>query len=81
MKYISLIVVLGVMGKKGDKAIDEIIDKFRVIVVAIVVIYAAFAIIESLIKNIPFWMQIIFGGLFVLFVYSVRDTTKEFIKK
>jgi hypothetical protein len=68
------------MGKKGDKAIDDIIDKFRVFMIAVILIYVAFAIIGSLIKDIPFWMQIILGSLFVLFVYSVRDNAKEFIK-
>lgn len=68
------------MGKKGDKAIDEIVDKFRVFVIAVIVIYAAFAILGSLIKDIPFWLQIVIGGLFVLFVYSIRDNAKEYIK-
>ncbi len=68
------------MGKKGDKAIDEIIDAFRVLVVAAVVIYAAFAIIGSLIKDIPLWIQFVLGGLFFIFVYSVRDKAKEFIR-
>lgn len=68
------------MGKKGDKAVDELIDAFRVLVVAAIVIYAGYAIIESLIKNIPLWIELVLALLLVAFVYAVRDKVLQFIK-
>lgn len=68
------------MGKKGDKAVDDIIDAFRVLMVGAVVIYAGFAIIGSLIKDVPLWIEIVLGGLLVIFVYAVRDKVQQFIK-
>ncbi|MFZ2412226.1 MAG: hypothetical protein WAW23_11690 [Candidatus Methanoperedens sp.] len=68
------------MGKNGDKAGDKIIDLFRVFVIGIIVIYAGFTIVESLIKTVPLWIQVIFGGLLVAFVYAIREQVIEFIK-
>ncbi|MFZ3058525.1 MAG: hypothetical protein WA102_02195 [Candidatus Methanoperedens sp.] len=68
------------MGKKGDKAGDKIIDLFGVFAIAIVVIYAGFSIVDSLIKTVPLWIQVIFGGLLVAFVYAIREEVIEYIK-
>lgn len=68
------------MGKTGDNVGDKLIELFRVFVIAIVIIYAGFSIVESLIKTVPLWIQVIFGGLLVVFVYAVRDQVIEFIK-
>ncbi len=68
------------MGEKGDNVGDKLIELFRVFVIAIVIIYAGFSIVESLIKTVPLWIQVIFGGLLVVFVYAVRDQVIEFIK-
>ena len=48
--------------------------------IAIVVIYAGFSIVASLIKIVPLWIQVIFGGLLVAFVYAIREQVTEFIK-
>lgn len=71
------------MDKKGNKADEpdvKIIRLFQVFAIAIVVIYAGFSIVDSLIKTVPLWIQVVFGGLLVVFVYAVREQVKEFIK-
>jgi hypothetical protein len=68
------------MGRKDDKAEDKLTELFRVFLIAIFVIYAGFVMVESLIKTVPLWIQVIFGGLLVVFVYAVRDQVIEFIK-
>ncbi len=69
------------MGKTGYDAGDKLIKLFQVFVIAIVVIYAGFSIVASLISTVPLWIQVVFGGLLAAFVYAIRDQVMEFIKK
>jgi uncharacterized protein (DUF983 family) len=64
----------------GEKVGRKIIDLFVVFVIAIVVISAGYMIVESLIKTVPLWIQVIFVGLLVAFVYAIKDQVIEFIK-
>jgi uracil phosphoribosyltransferase len=41
------------------------IDKFKVYVVAVVIIIASFGILEGVMKSMPLWIQIVVVGLFV----------------
>ena len=64
-----------ITGKKGDRVVGEIVT----FVIAAVIIVAAFAIIGLMIKDMPLWIQVL-GGLFVIFVYAIRDRAMQFIR-
>ncbi len=62
-------------GEKGDRVVSRIVT----FVIAAVIIVAAFAIIGLMIKGIPLWIQVL-GGLFIIFVYAIRERAMHFIK-
>ena len=59
---------------------DSFINLFRVFAIAVVVIYGLYAIVAALIPTVPLWIQVVFGGLLAVFVYSIRDQIMEHIK-
>lgn len=65
--------------QRGDRA-GKLIEIFQVFAIGIIIIYAGFLIVDSLIGDVPFWIQIIFGGLLIIFVYAIRDQVIDFIK-
>jgi mannose/fructose/N-acetylgalactosamine-specific phosphotransferase system component IIC len=68
------------MGKKGDNVENKLMEIFRVFVIAIIIIYGGYSIVESLIKTVPLWIQVPLGGLLVAFVYAVKNQVFEFIQ-
>ena len=70
------------MGKAGDQAVDKLIDAFRVVVVGVVLIIAAWGILEQILTDtgISVWIKYIVYGLIVFFIYLIRDKVIEFTK-
>ncbi len=64
-----------IIGEKGCRVIGRIVT----FVIAAVIIVATFAIIGLMIKDIPLWIQVL-GGLFIIFVYAIRERAMHFIK-
>jgi hypothetical protein len=62
-----------------SKDASRVIERFKVFAIGIVVIYAGFSIVDSLIKTVPLCIQVIFGVLLVAFVYSIREQINDFI--
>lgn len=71
------------MGREGDKAVDKLVDAFRVFFVGAVLIVVAYLVIKSLLQTagLPSWIIYIIIGLLVFFVYIMRDKVIEFTKK
>lgn len=70
------------MGKAGDKAVDKLVDAFRVVVVGVVIIIAVWGILEQILTDvgIPIWIKYIVYGLILFFIYLTRDKIIEFTK-
>lgn len=63
-----------------EKEIEWVIGAFKLIVIAAVVIYATYAIIQSLIPGVPAWIGAVLLGILAIFVYAIRDKIKEALK-
>jgi len=60
---------------------DKLIEAFKVLIIAAVLIVAAFQIIDSLLSSVPLWIKLVLGSLIVAFVYAARDFVIGTIKK
>ena len=66
--------------ENADKLIEWAWDAFRVLIVGVVIIFAGYSIIASLLAQVPLWIQLVLGGLLATFVYAIRDKILAFLK-
>lgn len=63
-----------------EKEIDWVIGAFKLVVIAAIVIYAAYNIIISLIPGVSSWIGAVLIGILAIFVYAIRDKIKKALK-
>ena len=62
-----------------EKEIEWVVGAFKLVVIAAVLIYAAYLIIQSLLPGVPAYIGAVLVGILGIFVYAVRDKIKDSI--
>jgi len=72
------------MGKETQKLTNDLIDIFKLIFVAIILIVVLFMVIKSLVGEVPAYVASIIIGLGGIFLYatnkSIRDHINDWLK-
>ena len=72
------------MGKETQKLTNDLIDIFKLIFVAIILVVVLFMVIKSLVGEVPAYVASIIIGLGGIFLYatnkSIRDHINDWLK-
>ena len=69
------------MGKETQKLTNDLIDIFRLIFVAIILIVVLFMVIKQLVGEVPAYVGSIIVGLGGVFLYVTNKKVREHINK
>lgn len=67
------------MGKETQQLTEDMIDIFRLVFVAIILIVVLFLVIKQLIGEIPAYVASIIVGLGGIFLYAINKKVREHI--